>query len=72
VTRDRNRYDNRLETVGNKLLGPTLKLLEIDSLYIATSQVLYVSDESVCILLGVFWEPRYEVLEVRIAPRVTG
>jgi hypothetical protein len=49
---------------------PTLKLLKIDSLDIAAGQVLYVGDQSIGILPGVVWEPRNEVLEVRICPGV--
>jgi hypothetical protein len=47
-----------------KHVGPTLELLQIDSLDIAASQVLYVGDQGIGILPGIVWEPRNKVLEV--------
>jgi hypothetical protein len=47
-----------------------LELLQIHSLDIAPSQIFYVGDESVRILLRVLWEPGDELLELRIGPRV--
>jgi hypothetical protein len=52
------------------LRAPTLKLLQVHSFDISTSQIFYVGDQGFGILLGVFWEPRDEVLEVRVGPGV--
>jgi hypothetical protein len=49
---------------------PTLELLQIHSLDIAPSQIFYVGDESVSILLRVLREPGDKLLELRIGPRV--
>jgi len=47
-----------------------LELLQIHSLDISTRKVFYMSDERGGILLRIFWEPRDEVLEVRVGPRL--
>jgi hypothetical protein len=47
-----------------------LKLLEVYGLDVSLGQVLYVGDQSIGILPGVLWEPRNEVLKVRIRPGV--
>jgi hypothetical protein len=56
--------------MGREILGPTLKLLEVYGLDVSLGQVLYVGDQSIGILPGVLWEPRNEVLKVRIRPGV--
>jgi hypothetical protein len=49
---------------------PTLKLLQVYSLDVATSQIFYMSDQGIGILPCIVWKPRDEVLEALIVPGV--
>lgn len=48
--------------------SPTLKLLQIHSLNISSCQILHMSKERIGIMLSLRWEPRNEVLEIRVGP----
>ena len=51
---------------------PTLELLQVGSLDIATGQVLDMGDEGVGILCGVVWKVGNEGLKVGVGPRIAG
>jgi hypothetical protein len=59
-----------LEYVKEDLQEPTLKLLQVHGLDVATSQIFYMSDQGIGILPCIVWKPRDEVLEALIVPGV--
>lgn len=48
--------------------SPTLELLQVHSLDIPSRQILDMSKERIGVLPSLRWEPRNEVLKVRIGP----
>lgn len=46
----------------------TLELLQVHGLDIPLRQILHMSEENIGVLLSLRWEPRNEVLKVRIGP----